>query len=394
MRKLMARNLVTASALALWGAGLLCSSPAHAQFNQTVFRAMDGSVYQVLAHPNSADAGIGVDAFRVTTLAASIMEEVTACTQSGPEAWAHTDSGNIFGNIAGIVKSAIIDDTNAPTFSSSANGGAGQMCIGPDCAGGFCTLNGMTHCAIFTKAGGTAVTTATAGVPALQLATNLDRPAATFNCSGLSRGSYTFDAGVVPDPTTQSTACGAVPTDGFTLSSKTSVFPGGEDGQSIIFVYPNMVLDDFNVGAAGFGLNIAALGGANDVGCPTDSDSVLNGIARNETSLAPPPTPTPTNTPTSTPTATPTDTPTATPTSTPTNTPTQTPTATPTSTPTNTPTATPTRTPTNTPTATPTVTPTRPPIPVVSSPTSPSGLILIFGLGIGILWGLRRVRHT
>jgi len=383
---------------------------AMGQFQQTVFRAMDGSVYQVLAHPNSADAGIGVDAFRVTSLAASIMEEVTACTQSGPEAWAHTGSGNIFGNVAGIVKSAIIDDSNAPTFSSTANGGTGQMCIGPDCAGGFCTLGTMTKCAIFSKGTGTPVTMPTTGVPALQLATNLDRPGATFNCSGLSRASYTFDAGVVPDPTTKSSACGVVPADGFTLSSKTSVFAGGEDGQSIIFVYPNMILDNFNVGAAGFGLNIAAINGANGAGCPTNTDSVLNGIARNETSLAPPPTPTPTNTPTNTPTATPTNTPTATPTNTPTNTPTATPTATPTNTPTatptatptntptNTPTATPTRTPTDTPTATPTVTPTatptrtRPPIPVVSSPASPAGLMMIGGLVLGLLWALRRIR--
>jgi len=389
MRKLMAKNFVTAGALAILGTGLLSSTPALAQLSQTVFRAMDGSVYQVLQHANSANAGLGVDAFRVTSLAASIMEEVTACTQSGPEAWAHTGSGNIFGT-AGIVKSAILTNANVPTFSASANGGTGQICIGPDCSNGACSLNTMTNCITFTKAGGTDVSMATAGVPALQLASALDRSDPPFSCSGLNRASYTFNTA---DPTTATTPCAAVPADGFTLSSGTSSV-GGEGGQTIVFVYPNMVLDDFNVGAGGFGLNIAAVDGDNSVGCPTDSDSVLNGIARNETSLAPPPTATPTDTPTSTPTSTPTDTPTATPTATPTNTPTATPTATSTNTPTDTPTATPTRTPTNTPTATPTVTPTRPPIPVVSSPTSPSGLILIFGLGLGLLWGLRRVRRV
>jgi hypothetical protein len=94
-------------------------------------------------------------------------------------------------------------------------------------------------------------------------------------------------------------------------------------------------------------------------------------------------TPTPTVTPTSTPTDTPTDTPTPTPTNTPTNTPTDTPT--------NTPTETPTPTPTDTPTNTPPPTNTRPPIPVVPSPMSPSGMLMIGALGIGLLWALRRI---
>ena len=93
------------------------------------------------------------------------------------------------------------------------------------------------------------------------------------------------------------------------------------------------------------------------------------------------PTPTPTNTPTLTPTPTPTTTPTAT----------NTPTNTPTPTPTNTPTPTPTRTSTPTPTPTQPPTPTPPPIPVVPSPTSPAGIVLILGLSVSIGWMLRRV---
>jgi hypothetical protein len=114
----------------------------------------------------------------------------------------------------------------------------------------------------------------------------------------------------------------------------------------------------------------------------------------------PTPTSTPTSTPTQTPTATPTDTPTQTPTFTPTNTATVTPTNTPTSTPTNTATATPTNTPTNTPTATtpPTATPTPtltpPPIPVVPSPTSPAGLLLVGLLGLSIALMLRRAARS
>jgi len=112
------------------------------------------------------------------------------------------------------------------------------------------------------------------------------------------------------------------------------------------------------------------------------------------------PTRTPTNTATSTPTNTPTNTPTLTPTQTPTSTPTNTPTATPTSTPTNTPTATATSTPTLTPTNTPTLTPTQtatasptqspPPIPLISSPTSGSGIALIIGLTLALVAMTRR----
>lgn len=111
-----------------------------------------------------------------------------------------------------------------------------------------------------------------------------------------------------------------------------------------------------------------------------------------------PPTFTPTNTPTNTPTATNTftQTPTATPTSTQTFTFTPTLTASPTNTPTatNTFTQTPTFTPTLTPTNTATPSPTSPPIPVVPTPTSPAGLVLITGLGLSIAWMLRRAART
>ncbi len=124
----------------------------------------------------------------------------------------------------------------------------------------------------------------------------------------------------------------------------------------------------------------------------------------------------PTNTPTGVPTGTATATATATNTSAPVNTGTATGTATRTgtSTPTNTlgpsPTAsstgtvtstgtatrtlteTATRTPTRTVTETRTVTATRPgAIPVVPSPTSPAGLVMVSGLGVALLWALRRL---
>lgn len=114
---------------------------------------------------------------------------------------------------------------------------------------------------------------------------------------------------------------------------------------------------------------------------------------------------TPTNSPTATSTSTQTNTPTATDTVTigPSPTPTQTRTASNTATITLTPTvtltpsitgtATVTRTVTSTGTATltRTITPTRPGIPVVPSPTSPAGLVLVTGLGAALLWALRRL---
>jgi carbohydrate-binding DOMON domain-containing protein len=66
-------------------------------------------------------------------------------------------------------------------------------------------------------------------------------------------------------------------------------------------------------------------------------------------------------------------------------------TATNTVTPSNTATQTATRTVTSTQTPTATETPTRPPIPVVPSPTSPAGVVMIIGLGGGLVWALRRL---
>jgi hypothetical protein len=105
-----------------------------------------------------------------------------------------------------------------------------------------------------------------------------------------------------------------------------------------------------------------------------------------------PPTETPTNTPTNTPTQTATRTETNTATATSTSTATNTPTST--FTPSPTPTDTATRTATPTATNTPPPTNTRPPIPVVPSPASPAGMLMIGGLGIGLLWALRRLGKT
>lgn len=102
------------------------------------------------------------------------------------------------------------------------------------------------------------------------------------------------------------------------------------------------------------------------------------------------PSPTPTNTSTASVTATVTQTPTVTNTPVSTNTATATLTQSQTPTVTSTSTVTPTRTITNTPGAT----NTRPAIPVVPSPASPAGLLMIIALGGGLLWALVRVSKT
>jgi hypothetical protein len=140
----------------------------------------------------------------------------------------------------------------------------------------------------------------------------------------------------------------------------------------------NLPTKDANAGAPFLQTN--QLGSVEATSSVTGLPGTGTGTAQ-VTVLQPTPTPTPTDTPTQTPTFTPTNTPTTT------NTPTATPTSTPTRTPTNTPTQ--TFTPTNTlPPPTPTFTP--PPIPVVSSPTSPAGLLLIIGMALAIGYSLRR----
>jgi hypothetical protein len=216
--------------------------------------------------------------------------------------------------------------------------------------------------------------TADAGVPAACIAE--DRNAA---CDGANlRDVFAFGLAAAGDPpvctnpdgvTVNSTVCATEPTDGFTL----------DEGQAIIFVYnSSLAQSGFAVAVGGFGISTDLV---NNPNCP-NPNSIVSATGDNDSQPAPPP-------PTSTPTSTPTNT--ATNTATPTNTATATFTATNTATPTDTATATPTRTNTPTATNTPPPTNTRPPIPVIPSPTSPAGLVMIIGLGAGLLWALRRM---
>lgn len=185
-----------------------------------------------------------------------------------------------------------------------------------------------------------------------------------------------------------------------------AAMPDPNDANKVIFTAtPALILPPLNAGCVvTFWIEKAALQSNDNTPCRIEQVASYmnaqcnNGLASSNAQTGsitidatPTPTSTPTDTPTVTPTATPTNTPTVTPTATPTNTPTVT--ASPTNTPTNTPTRTPTATPTDTPPPpTPTFTP--PPIPVVESPTSPFGLLLIAVLILSMGFTLRSVNRA
>ncbi len=368
------------------------------QFNQ---RASDGTVYEVLIVP-PPPLSAGADEMRITTIAGST-SGVQSCSSTGGSAGQNTAAvAGVDPNIGSLHAFAAVKRTNVLTPSSVGSvlfsaGGSGRLTIGgidvcanpSDCTGGdpdasILDLDGNV------VASGTVVGTS---VPVACVASGVT--------AGCSSGSFnTFGFGLARDnttkacnalPTTNRTVCGPPPSDGFTV----------QPGQVIVFIYDGSLANTgFSVGAAGFGIDT---NGSNNPGC--SSNSVITADGQNP-SAPPPPPPTPTNTPTLTPTPTNTPTPTPTNTETPTRTftptPTSTHTPTPTPTPTNTFTPTPTVTRTNTPTVTqtrtltptntPTVTPspTPPPIPVIPSPFSPAGVVMVSGLAAALVWMMRR----
>ncbi len=366
---------------------------AFGQIDFDLSRSISGRSY-LLIRTNQVSPGLGADTPLINSLV-GVMDGAGDGCSSTAAGLAETVASAMLAEavpLANVGKFPIVDDSTPPCFNDTANGGDGQVCIGPDCVAVACTCPGGGDCVTYTFANRLGVESAGGGVPAMTFET-LSTPGP--QCAINGEVTYAFGTGggnpTVAIPTCDTAGLAAVP-DGLLLNPfQATQFTGGQDGQSLVFVLD--VAPHLSV-AAQFSFFTIDTTGDNGAVCGGLFPVVVNADNDGDTQLGLPPTQTPTNTPTNTPTATPTDTPTATPTATPTNTPTETPTATPTATPTDTPTPSPTRTPTNTPTATPTVTPTRPPIPVVSSPVSPSGLFLIAGLALGILWTLRRIRGS
>ncbi len=349
-----ARDLLVSGLVAM--ACLL--STAHAVLDSTVLRAQDGTLYYVLQHRNSKDAGIGVDAVAITSISASVLN-VQGCAFPGILSPPNNAEGVATSSPVGIApidsvrKSVRWDDASTPCFDSS---GAGSVCIGPGCTPS-CTCAG--NCETFTFNQGTPISTGTVDVPAATLDLALTAPA-TF-CPVTNRALYKF----MPSPTISLPLCSPRPSEGFLLPSAMTIYPGGIDGTTLILAVEADPTGPIAMGVGGFDVDTD---GDNALNCA--AHTVIGAIAAsaNVPGARPTPTPTFTHTATQTPTfththtqtatSTPTSTPTATPTSTftLTNTPTQTPTFTHTSTPTYT--STPTHTPTNTHTPTHTPTPT------------------------------------
>src|SRR5262245_1398825 len=180
-------------------------------------------------------------------------------------------------------------------------------------------------------------------------------------CDGLNqRDLFAFNLPATGSPpvcnspgsvTVDTTICAAEPTDGFALHVN------GVNPQVIVFAYNSSLQGlGFQVGAAGFGIS----GGA--VSPCTAAGQVLNAQLLLQSQPAPP---------------------------TPTSTPAVTFTATATGTAPHLGTATATGTITNTPEST----RTRPGIPVIPSPASPGGLLLIGALAIALVWSLHRLQR-
>ncbi len=340
-------------------------SSAAAELDTTVSRAQDGTLYYVLQHKNSNDAGIGVDAVAITTMAASVLN-AQGCAFPGILNPPNNAEGVVTASPVGIVpissvrKSVRFDDASAPCFKSA---GAGSVCVGPGCTAA-CTCSG--NCQTFTFNQGSPITTGTIDAPAASL--DLAFTAQASFCPVANRAVYKFTAA----PTVSLPLCAPRPTEGFLLPSAMSIYPGGVDGTTIVLAVEADPRGAIAFGVGGFDVDTD---GSNALNCPPHS--VIGALAANANIPGLPPTPTPTFTPTRTPTATfththtpthshtptttstPTFTPTLTPTSTHTHTNTPTHTATPTWTSTPTKTSTPTWTRTNTPTPTHTFTPTQ-----------------------------------
>jgi hypothetical protein len=363
---------------------ILSAAAAGAQIIQTVFRAADGTAYQVIQPDTSA----GTDHTRVTSVGGSD-DGIGGCNFSQGMAGgaAQAVAGVLQGlqvlhpydqiDRTGVVTTNIVNPNTDVNFDPSFGGrvilgtGAGALNV---CKDAFDCTGEANVQPLFSLDSAT-------GAPAACIANGVNAGCDLANL----RNVFAFGLPASGSPpvcdnpgsvTVNSMVCAAEATDGFTI----------EPPQAIVFIYDTSLAGlGFSVGSAGFGITGGMLSPCAAAG------QVFNAQAALITAPAPPgPSETPTNTPTNTATNTATETPTPTDTATATFTLT----ATSTLTPSFTATATATFTATPTQTETPPPTPTRPPIPVVPSPTSPAGLVMITGLGVGLLWALRRLARA
>ncbi len=330
------RRRISAPLLALCGAALwiLASAPvAQAQFTQTIYRAADGTAYQVVRVV--PPLGAGAEHQRVTSI-------IGSATGSGGCSVSGSVSGQVTAAVVGalpprqavhtyddIKRTAILLPNSVTALNFDANNG-GRLTLGSggtainvcrvpsDCPGGISSAV-------------VPLSSNTGGVPSACIAQDISTACDSTNkrdliAFGMPASGSPPVCGSPNVVTTSTLLCAPEPADGFSL----------EANQAIVFIYNGTLSGlGFSLGAGGFGVDT---NGSNSPGC--GPNSVVSAGVRLDGSAAPPLptwTPTPTETFTLTPTRTSTYTVTATNTRTPTNTATFTNTPTPSATPTQTP---------------------------------------------------------
>lgn len=314
LHTLTRHTAVALTALALSGAG-----PAAAQLDQTLFRAADGTAYQVLSNLGAAN-------LRVTTVGGSL-NGAASCTGTGAA------PGDPVAAVGGAAQSGTLQPFDlvlrshrlTPTaagvlaFDAAAGGrvtlgsggGALNVCRAPaDCSG---SANPQPLVELASNAGGVAGACTADALQAPCDGAN-QRQAFAFGLPASGQQFICDDAGAV---TLASVVCAAPPADGFDLAA----------GEAIVFVYGgDLQTSAFAAAAGGFALATAV---QNPFDCAQGAV-----IAANADSDSQPPPPSPTSTPV--------------------------------------------------------VEPTRPAIPVVASPASPFGGLLIVALAAAVLLALRK----
>ncbi len=427
---------------------MMGTSPAWGVINQQFFVSSNNKLYYVIAANESAgNVGVQVNSLVMSSGTAVPLAETEPTSDTVVTALATFLTGSLLRTppLSNIMRTEIITDLpdnfianmGNPLngiFDPTANGGDGLLTLPGGTrtvsfSGGTELLMPITQSSgagnTFVPAGTTTVVSRRIGDTTFENRTTIVFPnpaggVVTSNpatCAGGSNPGALCSPDLNPDTCMGGGMCtnlgGEAPGQNVTLDETLGSRVGNPTSQPGVvdgFLVPTttavivFVVDD---GASAFGLaatgfDVTGTCSNADTPCSTDIDcaggtctlnlparNVLNTTGDVDNQAFNTPTVTPTFTPSNTPTLTPT--PTATNTATETPTPTSTATATDTPTPTATNTVTPTLTPTPTRTNTPTLTPTRPPIPVIPSPLSPSGLLLTGSLALGILWALRRL---
>jgi hypothetical protein len=230
-----------------------------------VYRAQDGTVYQVIFAPNGLPGG--EDEYRITTVAGAA-QNVTACSGLFDLGAGALDASALVGRdsslpgsvhpFGAMARTTVLSPTALVGSFDPAGGGrlvVGNganpidVCRSPlDCTGGAM------------DAAVVAMTTADPAVPAACLRTNV-----VAFCAGMT-SKTTVAFGLPADashnclnpPTTDVFQCNARPSDGISLNK----------GQAIVFIYQDLFMSSFTIGWGGFGIDTD---GVNVAACPSMS---------------------------------------------------------------------------------------------------------------------------